>query len=145
MAKNKFLNLILLQVKNSHSTLEHTYTQILSDQHIQSTVILDRSYLPADTKVSDTEYPPFGADQGQQLARDYMAQSSVKTPLGVPAFWDTGANPPTEWNTWFGTLKMAIMARDNLQVDKLLKLKPARTELPYPTLPKYEETFDGKQ
>ena len=73
-----------------------------------------------------------------------MAQSSVKTPLGVPPFWDTGANPPTEWNTWFGTLKMAIMARDNLQVDKLLKLKPARTELPYPTIPTYEEPFDGE-
>ena len=73
-----------------------------------------------------------------------MAQSSVKTPLGVPPFWDLGANPTTEWNTWFGTLKMAIMARDNLQVDKLMKLKPARTELPYPTIPTYEEPFDGE-
>ena len=73
-----------------------------------------------------------------------MAQSSVKTPLGVPPFWFSGANPHTEWNTWFGTLKMAIMARDNLQVDKLLKLKPARTELPYPTIPAYEELFDGE-
>ena len=73
-----------------------------------------------------------------------MAQSALKTPLGVPAFWETGENPPTEWSTWFGTLKMAIMARDNLQVDKLLKLKPAKTELPYPTLPTYEEPFDGE-
>ena len=86
MAKNKFLNLIVFKIISSHSTLEHTYTQILSDQHLQSTVILDRSYLPTDTKVSDTEYPPFGAEQGQQLARDHMAQSSVKTPLGVPPF-----------------------------------------------------------
>ena len=146
MAKNKFLNLILLKVKSSHSTLEHTYTQILRDQHLQSTVILDRSYLPADTKVSDTECPPFRADQEQQLARDHMAQSSVKAPLGAPAFWDTVANPPTEWNTWFGTVKMAIMARDNLQVDKLLKLKPARTELPYPTLPNHSKNHStGKQ
>ena len=73
-----------------------------------------------------------------------MAKSSVKTPLGVPPFWDSGENSTTEWNTWFGTLKMAIMARDNLQVDKLLKLKPARTELPYPTIPTYEEPFDGE-
>ena len=36
------------------------------------------------------------------------------------------------------------MARDNLQVDKLLKFKPTRTELLYPTLPTYEEPFDGK-
>ena len=73
-----------------------------------------------------------------------MAKSALKTPLGVPAFWETGTNPPTEWSTWFGTLKMAIMVRDNLQVDKLLKLKPSRTELPYPTLPTYEEPFDGE-
>ena len=93
MAKNKFLNLILLKVKSSHSTLEHTYTQIPSDQHLQSTVILDRSYLPTDTKASDIEYPPFAADLRQQLARDHMAQTALKTPLGVPAFWDTRGKP----------------------------------------------------
>ena len=73
-----------------------------------------------------------------------MAQSAIRIPLGVPLFWESGANPPVEWSTWFGTLKMAIMARDNLQVDKLLKLKPSRTELPYPTLPTYEKLFDGE-
>ena len=45
---------------------------------------------------------------------------------------------------WFGTLKMAIMARDNLQVDKLLKLKPTRAELFYPTLPAYEDALEGE-
>ena len=39
---------------------------------------------------------------------------------------------------------MAIMARDNLQFDTLLKLKPTRAELFYPTLPTYEEAFDGE-
>ena len=73
-----------------------------------------------------------------------MAQSAIKTPLGVPVFWETGANPTTEWTTWFGTLKMAIMARDNLQVDKLLKLKPTRAELFYPTLPTYEDALEGE-
>ena len=73
-----------------------------------------------------------------------MAQSAVKTPLGLPEFWETGANPPLEWSAWFGTLKMAIMARDNLQVDKLLKLKLSITELPYPALPTYEEPFEGE-
>ena len=58
-----------------------------------------------------------------------MAQSAIKTPLEVPVFWETGENPTTELTTWFGTLKMAIMARDNRQVDKLLKLKPTRVEL----------------
>ena len=54
-------------LKSSHSTLEHTYTQIPRDQHLQSTVILERSYLPTDTKVSDIESPPFGADIRQQI------------------------------------------------------------------------------
>ena len=73
-----------------------------------------------------------------------MAKSAIKTPLVVPVFLETGAKPPTEWSTWFGTLKMAIMARDNLQVDKPLKLKPTGTKLHYPPLP-YEEPFDGEK
>ena len=36
------------------------------------------------------------------------------------------------------------MARDNLLIDKLLKLKPTRAELFYPTLPIYEEPFEGE-
>ena len=37
---------------------------------------------------------------------------------------------------------MAIMAPDNIFVDKLLKLKPTRAELFYPTLPTYGEAFE---
>ena len=74
-----------------------------------------------------------------------MAQSAIpKSPLGVPVYWESGANPTSEWSTWFGTLKMAIMARDNLIVDKLLRLKPTRAELFYPTLPTYEDPFEGE-
>ena len=72
-----------------------------------------------------------------------MAQSA-KTPLGVNPFWEQGATPPIEWKQWFCTLKMAIMARDSIEVDKLLKLKPQPTDLFYPTLPTYEEEFEGK-
>ena len=39
---------------------------------------------------------------------------------------------------------MAIMARDNLVVDKLLKLKPTRAEIFYPNLPTYEDAFEGE-
>ena len=85
---------------------------------------------------------PTGILQQTEITRDNLAQSAIKTPLGVPVFWETGANPTTEWTTWFGTLKMAIMARDNLQVDKLLKLKPTREELFYPTLPTYEDALE---
>ena len=72
-----------------------------------------------------------------------MAQSA-KTPLGVNPFWESGATPPIEWRQWFATLKMAIMARDSIEVDKLLKLKPQPTDLFYPTLPTYEEEFEGE-
>ena len=36
------------------------------------------------------------------------------------------------------------MAKDNLVVDKLLKLKPTRAELCYPNLPTYEDAFEGE-
>ena len=41
-------------------------------------------------------------------------------------------------------VKMATMARDNIEVNKLLKLKPGPTDLFYPTLPTYEEDFEGE-
>ena len=72
-----------------------------------------------------------------------MAQSA-KTPLGVNPFWESGATPPTQWKQWFATLKMAIVARDSIDVDKLLRLKPQPTDLFYPTLPTYEEEFEGE-
>ena len=36
------------------------------------------------------------------------------------------------------------MTRDSIEVDKLLKLKPQPTDLFYPTLPTYEEEFEGE-
>ena len=70
-----------------------------------------------------------------------MAQSA-KIPLGVNPFWESGATPPIEWKQLFTTLKMAIVARDSIDVDKLLRLKPQPTDLFYPTLPTYEEEFE---
>ena len=36
------------------------------------------------------------------------------------------------------------MACDSIEVDKLLRLKPQPTDLFYPTLPTYEEEFEGE-
>ena len=36
------------------------------------------------------------------------------------------------------------MARDSIEVDKLLRLKPQLTYLFYPTLPTYDEEFEGE-
>ena len=40
---------------------------------------------------------------------------------------------------------MAIMARDSIEVDKPLSFKPQPTDLNYPTLPTYEEEFEGER
>ena len=123
---------------------------ILSKIDILIDVQRDLQLDTVPTSTVDTHHPvinlaPDGIGPIRDIARDHMAQSSIpKTPLGVPVFWESGANPTSEWSTWFGTLKMAIMARDNIVVDKLLKLKPTRAELFYPTLPTYEDPFEGE-
>ena len=42
----------------------------------------------------------------------HMAQSS-RSQIGVNLFWETGANPPTEWQTWIARFKMAVRAQHN--------------------------------
>ena len=37
---------------------------------------------------------------------------------------------------------MAVLAQHNIEVEKLLRLKPARTELFYPTMPTLEEELE---
>ena len=63
-------------------------------------------------------------------------------PVEVPIFWELCATQHTEWSTRLGTLKLAILARDNLEADNLLKLKLSRADLLHPTLPKYEHHFE---
>ena len=69
----------------------------------------------------------------------HMAQSALKSPIGVPLFWGTGANPNQEWAQWFSTFKLAVMAKENLKVDKLLRTKPTPADLLYPAMPSLEE------
>ena len=73
----------------------------------------------------------------------HMALSAT-TPLGLNQFGESGVNPPNESKQRFATLKMAIMARDNIQIDKLLKLKSSAADLFYPTLPTYEDGFEDR-
>ena len=63
----------------------------------------------------------------------------MQSPIGVPLFWESGANPTIEWQTWFSTFKMAVMAKENMQVEQLLRNKPTLNDLFYPTIPSYEE------
>ena len=70
-----------------------------------------------------------------------MAQS-LKSPVGVPLFWESGAKPPQEWPPWLSTFKMAVMAKENLIVDQSLRLKPTPADLIYPTVPSYEDIVE---
>ena len=71
-----------------------------------------------------------------------MAQS-LKSPVGVPLYWESGANPPQEWLSWLSTFNLAVMAKENLHVDQLLQLKPTLADFFYPTVQSYEEVIEG--
>ena len=72
-----------------------------------------------------------------------MAQSATKrTPLGVDPFWDKPTpDPPLRWEKWRVQYKMALLAKENIILDRLLGPKPEMVELPLE--PKYEETIVG--
>ena len=59
--------------------------------------------------------------------------------IGVTLFWEAGANPNQEWAQWFSTFKLAVMAKENLKVKKLLRTKPTPADLFYPTMPSLED------
>ena len=68
-----------------------------------------------------------------------MAQSALKSPIGVQLFWEAGANPNQEWAQLFSTFKLAVMAKENLKVPKLLRTKPTPADLFYPSMPSMED------
>ena len=69
-----------------------------------------------------------------------MAQSAnlQRTPVGIPFYWERAIDPPTDWPTWAATLKIAIIAKESLNVDTLLRYKPEPKDLFYPAEPTYE-------
>ena len=68
-----------------------------------------------------------------------MAQSAMaKSPIGVTLYWDNRPQPNIVWEKWFETVKLAITAKENIQVEKLLRPKPQNRELDYPHEPMYE-------
>ena len=68
-----------------------------------------------------------------------MAQSALtRSPIGVALFWEKRAQPKTTWEKWITTTKVDISANENIQVEKLLRPKPAAEELDYPQEPIYE-------
>ena len=62
----------------------------------------------------------------------------ARSPLGVNFFWDKGHQPELDWDKWLPTVKLAIMVKNNIQVEKLLQPKPESEDLDYPAQPHYE-------
>ena len=86
---------------------------------------------------------PNGVIYNGPNVRDNKAQSQKKLHSEYPYFGSL-EQIPVRMEYVVRYTEMAIMARDNLQVDKLLKPKPTRAELFHPTLPTYKDAFDGE-
>ena len=75
-----------------------------------------------------------------------MAQSATKdsgkSPLGTQPFWEKATpEPPIRWEYWRTQLKLAILAREGIEVDLLLADPPEHVLLP--TEPAYEDAVDN--
>ena len=68
-----------------------------------------------------------------------MAQSAIKSTISVHLYWESGANPANEWQTWSSTFKLAVMAKENMHVDQLFRLKPTANDHFFPIMPTFED------
>ena len=61
-----------------------------------------------------------------------MAQSSTDSILrGIPAFWPNHTvEPPTQWINWIDQLHLAIIAKENLDIDNLKEPLEQETTIP---------------
>ena len=74
-----------------------------------------------------------------------MAQSAVaKSPIGVTPFWHKRPKPNMIWEEGFSTAKLASIAKESIQVDKLLRTRLTSAQLDYPQEPIYEPTTSDK-
>ena len=74
-----------------------------------------------------------------------MAQSAAdfkKTPLHIEAFWEKPtATPPLTWDKWTQQWKLALLAKEGIQLDNLLDDPPSTVT--YPPEPTYEEPVEN--
>ena len=61
-----------------------------------------------------------------------MAQSATDSNLrGIPAFWPNHTvEPPAQWNNWIDQFHLAIIAKENLDIDNLKEPMEGETTLP---------------
>ena len=72
-----------------------------------------------------------------------MAQPALtKNPLGITPFWQkASAEPPVEWDKWNQQLFLGIIAKDGMNLNKLLRNPPAVRK---PQEPGYELNIEGE-
>ena len=73
-----------------------------------------------------------------------MAQPAgfSKNPLNINPFCErTSAEHPLEWTKWAAILKMAVFAKDGIEIRNLLRARPQLVE---PSEPVYEVEITGK-
>ena len=61
-----------------------------------------------------------------------MAQSTTDSNLrGNPAFWpNLTVEPPTQWTNWVDEFHLAIIAKENLDIDNLKEPLESETTIP---------------
>ena len=61
-----------------------------------------------------------------------MAQSSIDSNMrGIPAFWPNHTiEPPTQWTNWIDQFHLAIIAKENLDIDNLKEPLELETTIP---------------
>ena len=68
----------------------------------------------------------------------------TRSPLGVNFFWDKRQQPGLDWDKRLATVKLAIMVKDNIQVEKILQPKSEIEDLDYRTEPHYKPALSDK-
>ena len=86
--------------------------------------------LPIRSDSISTSYKPQGMTWRSQ-------QDLQKNPLSTNPFWErASAEPPLEWFKWAAIVKMAVFAKDGIELRNLLRDKP---EVTLPTEPILED------
>ena len=88
----------------------------------------------------------FAAQLDPLIAIEYnMAQSAAEsksTPRHLEAFWEKPtATPPLTWDKWHQQWKLALLAKEGIQLDNLLNDPPAAVT--YPPELTYEEPVEN--
>ena len=74
-----------------------------------------------------------------------MAQSAAdsgKTPLHIDAFWERPTvTPPLSWDKWTQQWKLALLAKEGIQIETLMIGPPSAVTYPQETT--YEEPVEN--